>query len=158
MRSDPPCRPRYVHCKCIVELLTSFILSDWLLGLPVWCIDQSQSGIAAARRIAALLRWATRYREVNSRKAPATVYAAIEKRGLGKIAPFFKASEEAARRTIDSDKHRRAIHSAEALTPSSSTRSRTAGERNSCSPGQVKISLLFTATLIPTRHPSQAEQ
>jgi hypothetical protein len=65
------------------------------------------------------------------------VYGARILRELGKIAPLLKTSEEAARRTVDSEKRRRAIHSAGALMPSSSTRSRTAGERDFCTPGQA---------------------
>jgi hypothetical protein len=42
-----------------------------------------QSGFAAACRISTLLRRAAPYPEVNGRKAPATLDAAIKKRGLG---------------------------------------------------------------------------
>jgi hypothetical protein len=68
----------------------------------------------------------------------ATVYnGARLLRQLGKIYPLLKTSVEAVRRTLDSENCRRGIHSAGALTPSSATRSRTAGERDSYLPGQA---------------------
>jgi hypothetical protein len=68
----------------------------------------------------------------------ATVYnGARILRELGMFSPHLTTSEEAVRRTLRSEESRRAIHSSGAMSPSSSTRSRTAGERDSYSPGQA---------------------
>jgi hypothetical protein len=70
----------------------------------------------------------------------ATVYnGARILRELGKIVSRLKTSAEAVRRTLDSENCRRGIHSAGGLTPSSATRSRTAGERDSYLPGQAAV-------------------
>jgi hypothetical protein len=58
-------------------------------------------------------------------------------RELGMSFPHIMTSEEAVRRTLRSEESRRAICIAGALPPSSSTHSRTAGERDSYSPGQA---------------------
>jgi hypothetical protein len=65
---------------------------------------------------------------------------------LGQLHPLLKTSEVAAKRTLDSERRRRDIHSAGALTPSSSTRSRRAGERGSYSPGQAVFVVDSNAT------------
>ena len=68
----------------------------------------------------------------------ATVYSGARiLRELARTFPHLRTSEEAVRRTLCSEESRRAIHSEGALPPSSSTRSRTAGERDSYSPGQA---------------------
>jgi hypothetical protein len=68
----------------------------------------------------------------------ATVYSGARiLRQLGLCFPHLMTSEEAVLRTLCSEESRRAIHSAGALPPSSATRSRTAGERDSYSPGQA---------------------
>jgi hypothetical protein len=56
---------------------------------------------------------------------------------LGKMNPSWKTSEEAALRTLASERSRRTTYSAGAVPPSLSTRSRSAGERDSYSPGQA---------------------
>jgi hypothetical protein len=63
--------------------------SSALSLIRIGCLDtlfvahtNPESGVAAGHRIGALLRRAAPYRELNSRKAPANVDAAIKKRGL----------------------------------------------------------------------------
>jgi hypothetical protein len=56
---------------------------------------------------------------------------------LGQLYPLLKTSVTAAKRTLLSEKNRRDVYSAGSLTPSSSTRSRRAGERDSYLPGQA---------------------
>jgi hypothetical protein len=68
----------------------------------------------------------------------ATVYSGARiLRQLGMCFPHLMTSEEAVLRTLRSEESRRAIHSAGVLPPSSATRSRTAGERDSYYPGQA---------------------